>query len=128
MAEQEFYTNAQINVALKAALDAKGDDYVYEERLNGACVYSLEGRPSCIVGHVLHALDPDMFERVAAFEANQGENNGDTSFSNVVVKLNLPFETDQRRALQEVQAEQDNGKPWGGAVATGWIARLGEKL
>lgn len=122
------YTNAEINAALKKALDAKGEDYVYTERSNGACVYSLGGEPSCIVGHVLHALDPEMFKRVAEFEADPNENDDDTSFSSLATRLGLPFETEQRRALQNVQVQQDCGKTWGSAVATEWMAALGEKL
>lgn len=122
------YTNEQINAALSKALEAKGDDYVYENWQDGNCVYSVAQEPSCIVGHVLHALDPEMFKRVAEFEADASENRGDTSFGAVALRLNLPFEREQRRALQNVQVEQDTGHTWGSAVATEWIAALGEKL
>lgn len=122
------YTNVEINAALKKALEAKGEDYVYEGWSDGACVYSLAAEPSCIVGHVLHALDPEMFERVAEFEKDYNQSGGDNTFSNVVKRLNLPFEAEQHRALQNVQREQDDGRTWGHAVATEWVAALGEKL
>lgn len=121
------YTNAEINAALKKALEAKGEDYVYPQA-DGNCVYSLEGEPSCIVGHVLHTLDPEMFKRVAEFERDYDQNRGDTSFGAMVLGMDLPFEAEQRRALQGVQAYQDAGHTWGNSVATEWMAVLGEKL
>lgn len=121
------YTNAEINAALSKALEANGDDYVYPQA-EGACVYSLEGEPSCIVGHVLHTLDPEMFKKVEEFERDYDQNGGDTSFGAMVAKLGLPFETEQRRALQNVQVQQDMGHTWGYSVATEWVAALGEKL
>lgn len=121
------YTNEQINAALNKALDEKGEDYVYPQA-DGNCVYSLEGEPSCIVGHVLHTLDPEMFKRVAEFERDYDQNGGDTSFGVVVTGLGLPFETEQRRALQNVQSSQDSGHTWEHAVAVEWMAALGEKL
>ena len=38
---------------LRAVVAAKGADYVYPE---SACVYSLDGKPACIVGHVYARL------------------------------------------------------------------------
>lgn len=122
------YTNGQIGTALRAALDKMGEDYVYENISGDNCVYAVGGEPSCIVGHVLHALDPDMFEKVVQFESNPIKNKGDTSFANVVEALRLPFHTDQKYALDCIQADQDAHAPWGEAVAVGWIGKLGERL
>lgn len=124
----DYYTNAEVNAALKAALDEKGHDYVYPVDANGNCVYQKDGAPSCLVGYVVHALDPKEFERVAAFEADQGMNKGDTSFGNVALKLGLRFHPDQRWALELVQSAQDHGDTWGDAVAIEWASALGERL
>ena len=120
------YLNKDISAALKSALDAKGDDYVYENR--DKCLYAIDGQPSCIVGHVLKEIDPDAFERVVQFESDRYQNRGDTSFGNVAVALKLDFDEDQLRALKRMQREQDSGTPWGTVVATEWIAALGERL
>lgn len=125
MAEQKVYTNAEINAALRKALDEKGEDYVYEH-WSGSCDYARKGEPSCIVGHVLHALDPEMFEDVASHELDPG--SGDLTFDAVAADLELPFDSDQITALRNVQAIQDLGRPWGDSVAAGWIAYLGEQL
>ncbi|AWY05085.2 hypothetical protein SEA_HORTUS1_107 [Microbacterium phage Hortus1] len=128
MAEKKVYTNAEINAALKKALEAKGEDYVYEQDGMGGCYYAANGEPSCIVGHVAHALDPEMFKAIEDFESDYDKSRGDNSFRNVVAGLGLPFRDDQVRALSRVQQEQDTGTPWGTAVATEWIAALGERL
>lgn len=122
------YTNGQIGTALRAALDKMGEDYVYRGDASGNCVYAIDGEPSCIVGHVLHALNPDMFEKVVRFESNPLRNKGDTSFGSVVERLGLPFHAEQKYALERIQADQDNRAPWGEAVAVGWIGQLGERL
>lgn len=127
MAEKKVYTNAEISAALKKALEVKGDDYVYEKDSNGGCHYAVNGEPSCIVGHVLHALDPEMFEAVADFEGDYDKSRGDNTFRNVAQSLNLPFHGDQVIALARVQRDQDAGETWGLAVAVEWIAALGEQ-
>lgn len=120
------YLNKDISAALKSALEAKGDDYVYDN--NGACVYAIGGEPSCIVGHVLKEIDPEAFQRVVNFEQDYQANRGDNSFRNVVMKLNLQFNRDQARALARMQQKQDTGSTWGSAVAVEWIGALGERL
>lgn len=123
---KKVYTNAEVNAALRAALDEKGEDYVYDS--SNGCRYEKEGGPSCLVGYVIHKLDPDAFQRVVEFENDHLMNKGDNSFSNVASSLRLPFDYDQRRALEMVQSAQDRGASWGRAVAEEWIAALGEQL
>lgn len=122
------YTNEQISVALRAALDAKGEDYVYETGISGDCDYARHGAPSCIVGFVANALDPEMFRAIEDYEEDYDKNRGDNSFRAVANGLRLPFEPHQVKALGDIQREQDKGVPWGEAVATEWVAALGEHL
>lgn len=122
--DKKIYTNAEINAALRGALDEKGEDYTYSKENTEACLYKRAGEPSCIVGHVLHALDPEMFERVAAFERDP-ETKLDTTFHQVARQLHLPFNEEQVRALRYAQIVQDNGGTWSNAVAE-WNEIIGE--
>lgn len=125
MATQKTYTNAEINAALKAAVEEKGEDYTYPSTLMG-CFYQESGQPSCIVGHVLYSLDPEMFQRVAEWEASS-TSGGNTRFIYVVDELSLPFRTDQVGALQAAQDAQDLHQSWGTA-ALDYANVLGEVL
>lgn len=122
------YTNEQISVALRAALDARGEDYVYETGMSGDCDYARGGEPSCIVGFVAHALDPEMFLAIEDYEEDYDKNLGDKSFRAVANRLRLPFEPHQVTALGDIQRQQDKGVPWGEVVASEWVAVLGERL
>lgn len=120
------YTNVEINAALKKALEAKGEDYVYpeEEKHKGGCMYATaDGAPSCIVGHVLHELDPEGFAKVAKWERKKG--TGDTAVDDAVNALGLNFHPDQVEALRMAQVNQDKGAPWG-AAAWYYMQSLGE--
>lgn len=122
MSEQKTYTNAEINAALKAAVEEKGESYTYPARIGG-CFYEDGGQPSCIVGHVLYNLDPEMFQRVAEWEAV----TKNTRFTNAARYLSLPFHKDQVAALQKAQDAQDNQWSWGTA-ALDYANTLGEVL
>ncbi|QIG58652.1 hypothetical protein SEA_PAVLO_108 [Microbacterium phage Pavlo] len=116
------YTNAQINAALKESLAEKGEDYVYISDGPG-CAYAHNGQPSCLVGHVLHKLDPEMFEKVV--EAENNPTTGDLTFDHLAADLGLPFHPEQADALRRAQIAQDLKSPWGEA-AVEYMRRLGE--
>lgn len=118
------YTNEQINAALNKALDLKGQDYVYKQN-DGSCDYAVAGEPSCLVGHVLHTLDPEMFKRVAEWERDPS--SGDLTFDCVWSDLELPFDREQVKALRLAQVAQDQGKNWG-VAAVEYAQELGEVL
>lgn len=120
------YTNAQINAALKKALADRGEDYVYpeSEKHKGGCMYATEdGAPSCIVGYVLHVLDPEKFAEVATWERKKG--TGDTAVDDAWRDLDLDFQLDQVEALRMAQVKQDRGDTWGTA-AVFYMQSLGE--
>lgn len=128
MNDQGIYENREINEAIKKALAEKGGDYVYERVIHektgsGGCVYAVGDAPSCIVGHVLNALDPEMFKRVAEWE----QEAEDTGFRQAAVALELPFGRDQIHALSQAQVAQDDGYKWS-AAALEYAYYLGEKL
>ena len=106
------HTQDEITAALHAAVELKGADYKYESpNPEGDCVYSDEGAPSCIVGHVVHRLDLEAFQSVVEREERFGTFSADT----------LPefteFDTEERvlKALATAQGVQDAGYSWGDA-------------
>lgn len=120
------YTNQEINEALKKALAEKGEDYVYplSEKHDRGCMYATdEGAPSCIVGHVLHTLDPELFAGVAKWE--RMKSTLDTAMGDVVRRFHPDLHPDQVKALSYAQVAQDRGQSWGYA-ATEYMRALGE--
>ena len=125
------FTNQEITAAIKAALAAMGEDYVYKRIPNDVsgsdgCLYAVGGQPSCIVGHVLHTLDPEMFEKVADYEENLPQYR-DSGFGEVAECLDLPFDRDQVSALCLMQVAQDGGRTWS-AAAREYEEYMGERL
>lgn len=116
------FTLEDVLNATRAVVAEKGEDYVYSNSVaeggNGSCVYANEdGTPSCLVGHVIHRLDPEVFKRLAKDEAESG--------SQVALDL-IPagyipegfWEESAEHAMQEVQIHQDIGRTWGEALKT----------
>ena len=90
---------------LKAQIEKKGEDYIYEADDNGSCRYFVDDEPSCIVGHVFHDLGIDS-DFVEEFQVPK-----DAVDSEV---LELSYEAAE--LLEAVQSKQDNGEPWGYAL------------
>lgn len=91
---------------LERAVEDKGGDYVYRGADDeGGCQYFKEGKPSCLVGHVLNYLG------VSPDQVTEGETAGDE------LKL-LGFELDSRTELlvNKAQRKQDLGYYWDEAV------------
>lgn len=106
------YTYEDVLPIIKAIVEAKGPDYVYE-KVNDRCVYLDQfGNPSCLVGYFLayqsliYHLAPHQYE--------------DEGASNVLGTLDYEeiasFDEDATDFLQVVQEKQDSGVPWGQAV------------
>lgn len=79
------FSQSQVTKALKKAVEAKGGGYVYPharppysyENSFARCSYTnADGSPSCIVGHVVAALDPSVLEKVGEYERESGESFG----------------------------------------------------
>lgn len=114
-------TYTAVQEALKESVEEKGADYVYPYAKGlGACKYAEnDGSPSCIVGHVLAKLDPEMFAKVKEAE---GRESGSFPVSMLLdaeefyseVELSFPLVT----ALASAQNMQDTGSTWGEALAS----------
>lgn len=117
---------------LEAAVEKKGSDYKYEKvGASDTCVYfAKEGdsdiEPSCLVGHVLHALGVPADLMVAKFNANMGFDPGesgslaDETADDLLMALNrrgiTSADNDAIRLLAVAQRYQDGGDAWGWCV------------
>lgn len=119
-------TNAVTEILNKVVAE-KGADYVYpravaSDAYKAGCMYSEvddsgEFAPSCIVGHVVAALDLDSFREIAHMENNEG-----SSFDapELFQGRDPLLQTDDvliPRALSEAQRAQDRGLTWGFALS-----------
>lgn len=107
------YTNEQVIAAIKKAVEAKGQDYVYPRGLGGRCDYSRDGEPSCIVGHVFNYLDTELFEKVVRSERHLGFSPQLLAIESIREDLTSA----QLHALRKAQSIQDAGGTWGEALA-----------
>lgn len=112
-------TKNAITEALNKAVEEKGGDYIYitpdgyqaypESGLS--CRYSdHDGNPSCIVGFVVAALDPEGFAKLAQHEESEGESFGVDLIDEYDFAKFEAYETIS--ALQAAQSVQDDGMPW----------------
>lgn len=115
------YTDEQIIAAARAAVEEKGADYVYP-RLYGPsdCMYSQDGAPSCIVGHVFNRLSPEAFEAVVQWERVNEESGRVWEVLDALERNEeidpLALTERQRNALQVAQDLQDGGMTWAYAL------------
>lgn len=98
---------------LDRAVKEKGADYIYEHRADeaseDACLYFYDGKPSCIVGHVL------------AYKGLTGEQAELLDFEGTGIfylQGNGYLDVDERtlKTLARAQQDQDHGNSWGVAV------------
>lgn len=134
------FTRDAVSEALHAAVAAKGEDYVYPG-WNEGCYYAdpeEHKAPSCIVGHVVAALDPNTFRSWAEFEAQEGGDSFPASEMDTPrryaeeeicdedellvgygepQKVREAFEVDEvtKNALSVAQRIQDMGRSWADA-------------
>ena len=93
---------------------AEHPDYVYERPADG-CVYEVDGKPSCLVGHAMFRLGMplDLIRRcdsAGAIEHVLDEVCGEFDESGDDERV-------YRTLLGWAQGAQDSGKPWGEAVS-----------
>ena len=114
------FTLEDVLNAAREVVAERGEDYVYSNSLNeggsGKCVYANEdGTPSCLVGHVIHRLDPNVFKNLA-----EKEFADDTTAAELLtVEEYVPtdfWEMEAEAAMNTAQAYQDDGLPWGTAL------------
>ena len=128
-------TLSAVQKALDDAVALKGEDYVYP---SSDCAYSTnpalgEQAPSCIVGYVLNALEPEVFKEVAKREWQKPDPSlgvyvdeyGYALDSTTVEGLRDRWgirafddvEDGVVELLYEAQSNQDSGNTWGSSVA-----------
>lgn len=121
----EVLTREQAVSALRDIIKAQGEDYVYKRPRGHQCAYrqiedmGVVGGPSCIVGHLVAKLYPEVFEKIGSPE---GVSNHAPSFSLISYpdpldsELGIPIaaETSELASnLHTLQSNQDTGFSWG---------------
>jgi hypothetical protein len=125
------FTTETVSKAIHEAVADKGPDYVYPGWESIGCTYG-EGQfggdyaPSCIVGHVIAALDIEAFKVIAEAETLAGESCGVSLINQgwdyiaedgeeTTPNLGIPPEAEGALAL--AQTAQDGGLTWGEALS-----------
>lgn len=109
------YTQDAVTEALEKIIAEKGGDYLYPPAQAGTtCTYvEQDGTPSCIVGHIIAALDPEGFQAIREEEEATG---GSTDVATALREwAEADIDTELIRALQEAQNKQDAAGTWGEA-------------
>jgi hypothetical protein len=107
-----------VTEALKEIVAGK-EDFVYPYHETQCFYTDPEDRtaPSCIVGHVIDAIDHEALERLGEYEMQDGESFSVAEMNNGK-RFNQRFDLDfdsatLQEALQAAQEVQDLGIPWG---------------
>lgn len=103
-----------VDDVLKAArkIVSGKENFVYE----GVCVYASAYMPKCLVGHVIHHLDPEAFRRLAVMEM---QNGGEVADDLTMQGRYLPSDfwtPEAGRVMRRAQVFQDINHPWGKAL------------
>lgn len=124
------FTTDVVTETLHRIVADKGADYVYPNA-GGTCRYSEpDGSPSCIVGHVVAALEPEAFAKTVELEAETGDTTDarnylagwqtaydwDRNYYQYETPRLVDYESTLAEALELAQRAQDGGLTWGQAV------------
>jgi hypothetical protein len=115
----EKVNRARILELLKKAVDEKGADYVYPKQARpdgNSCVYVHKRKPSCIAGHVFHALGVPL-KTLSKLEGNSVAGVLDPKQWPAGVRVKVELTPAAKETLGDAQSHQDNGYPWGEALA-----------
>lgn len=114
----ELLTRDATVAALRDIITEKGADYTYERPEGpfpgGACYNKYDGKPSCIVGHLVARLYPEVFETIGSFT---GPSNDAISYTLINVER-APIKAETTELVGEIrslQGYQDDGQSWGEA-------------
>ena len=80
------------------------------------CTYSRQGTPSCLVGHVIYALEPDTFEKIKDIEEIKIMSMPVAELRDGDWLAEDFWSDDAEVAMQAAQDAQDSGLTWGQAV------------
>lgn len=119
---KEMITVEKAREALVKVIEANGFDYIYAapEDMDGNCMYNVDGKPSCLVGHAIHNIDPELFDDLSTEEANRilpaGTHESAGKSTSIRSMDNINIDYTARQALQAAQSAQDAGDSWGVAL------------
>lgn len=122
MAQTENFNRENVLKALADIVDEYGTDFRYRDPGTARnCMYSENGEPSCLVGHVLARVAPGTFKQIAEWEDECGESCSVLDLGDNDV-AGVPLNADSERetlllidALYYAQCAQDIGNTWGEA-------------
>lgn len=130
---------------LRKAVKQKGKDYVDPNVAEGGCAYVRDGEASCIVGHVVAYVKPNLIPAIELWESNGDYvpyyereerggglgigSGGDVAVEDLARALSddgeIDFDGNAVEILQRAQNVQDNGNTWGEALEAA-LVRAGE--
>jgi len=100
--------------AMRSIVKEFGADYVYPAIGDEECAYARGGAPSCIVGHIVARLDPDLFLQLGQME----DENGPFAIGSPEGHGNELRDSlgDAYQLLLRAQQGQDKGDTWGSVL------------
>lgn len=106
MTTPKIFTAIDITEAMRQVINnhPEGDSFVYSKDLYQSCYYFKDGKPDCIVGHVLQRLVPNFTPKEGVGISGQVASLKDLGFAPLGIA-----------ALQVAQRVQDTGGTWGAA-------------
>jgi len=116
-------TDLEVTEAFKAVVAEHGHDMIYSRDLEPGesiyCKYVVDGKPSCLVAHILHRLGVplDYLAVREGVDATRvlGRCGPDAPVD--VTGLNISVSVRAANALSAAQSSQDAGHCWGSALA-----------
>jgi hypothetical protein len=108
-------THEDVLRVMTEVVEEYGHDHVYQKQPGprgpkDLCVYIKDGKPSCLIGHVLVRLGVDV-GFLTDRNSSQINGHGFTSSGS-----NLPWTAEAAQVMQAAQHIQDMGAPWGEAL------------
>lgn len=118
-----IHTLEDVKSRLRRIIDAKGADYVYQQRetRNGSygCLYAYNNEPDCIVGHLLVEIGVPVRDLDYNNPDREPFSNGfinDQQIEEALTNLyDIRFDPEVVTFLSEIQYQQDGGTSWGAA-------------
>jgi hypothetical protein len=116
------YSYNDIKIRLEHIVEEAGEGFVYTQRyregeLDSGCEYAWQGKPDCVIGHLLVELGvpvEDMGEG-KVFDGNTIDYYG----PKLDLDYSITFDSKAVDLMNIFQADQDNGIPWGEALRVG---------
>jgi len=118
---KKVYDWREVSAMLMAIAKAAPEGFCYSPREEGACLYFQDGKPDCIIGHLLAKLGFDesiVPEKAGIFvicSLGRAKDAGNTlAYTSAIAEM---FTADAVIFMHEVQSAQDDGMPWIDAVS-----------